>query len=236
MNNLTISFPPGAGGNWFKRMMFNHQSLPISTVNFHYRLGHRQNPIVVAHELDPANFDYLYSGQSYINFYLNVIFKCFHHDLKIFTPDTYTESLLTSINTAKLICQFDNIKSHIYFDYDTLVVSPEVFYQSIDTVCNNNNFKVIEYDDFLIARSKYIHTCVNPVGVYEKFDNMFWVAFVMGELMSYNIVPTDFDIKEFSNWDRCQEFAFKNYQQCKLKKNVHYFDTDIFIPEIFYRK
>ena len=58
---------------------------------------------------------------------------------------------------------------------------------------------------------------------------MYWVCFVIGQLMDYDCIPTDFLITSFDNQDKCKEFAKKNYHLCKLT-NVKFFDTPIHLP------
>ena len=75
----------------------------------------------LVHEIDPLKFKYLLSGKSYFNFYLNVIYKYFHHDKDIFTETDYKNYFLECVNTARFLCKFDHIHKHIFFNFDDLI-------------------------------------------------------------------------------------------------------------------
>jgi hypothetical protein len=231
-----ISFPGGSGGNWLLKLI-NNQLLPSNPVNFHsHEIGLQpsktQNQrIDIVHELDPTKFDYLLSGKSYFNFYLNVIYKTFHHELDIFCQTDYKTHFLECVNTAKFLCKFDQIYDRVFFNYDDLIDSPNNFYAQLYKFQIDNSCSPTSKKDFLIKRNTYINTCVNPSLIKGNFDDMFWVCFIIGQLMNLDLVPTSFLISEYQNQDKCKQFALDNYQYCKLTK-IHDIDTSVFMPNL----
>jgi hypothetical protein len=228
---MIISFPGGAGGNWLAKVL-HHSLISTNSVNFHQPGRHNVLfDLHICHELDPVKFDFLLSGTSYFNFYLNVLFKLFHHERNVFEEQSYKDAFLICVNSARFLCKFDNIKHHVYFNFDDLVLTPELFYQKIIQAQSTYKIPVIQREYFLAARTSFLNTCVNPKQVFENFDNMFWVTFVLGQLMNQDIVPSEFLIHEYHNQARCKEFAQINYYRCGLS-NVHYLDTAVFMPEV----
>jgi hypothetical protein len=108
---------------------------------------------------------------------------------------------------------------------------PGNFYTQLYKFQIEHSYKITSEEDFLLRRNRYVNTCVNPIPIKPKFDNMFWVCFVIGQLMDLDIVPQDFFIYEYQNQDRCKQFALDHYQQCTLTK-THDFDTDVFMPNL----
>jgi hypothetical protein len=229
---INISFPGGAGGNWLLSLLRN-ESLPNNPINFHDH-NHaeiKKYSIKLIHELDPTKFDYLLSGKSYFNFYLNVIYKLFHHDQDIFYQTNYKTHFLECVNTARFLCKFDQIYNHVFFHYDDLIDMPMNFYTQLYKFQIENSYKIISEEDFLLRRNQYVNTCVNPIPIKHNFDNMFWVCFVIGQLMDLDLIPQDFFIYEYQNQDQCKQFALDHYQQCTLTK-THDIDTNVFMPNL----
>lgn len=229
---INISFPGGAGGNWLLNLLCK-DLLPDNPINFHKHnyAQIKKYSIELVHELDPTKFDYLYSGKSYFNFYLNVIYKLFHHDLNIFTQTDYKTHFLECVNTARFLCKFDLIYDHVFFNYDDLIDVPDNFYTQLYKFQIENSHNILSEEDFSLHRDRYIDTCVNPMPIKHNFDNMFWVCFVIGQLMNLDLVPQDFSIHEYQHQDKCKQFALDNYQQCTLTK-IHDIDTNVFMPNL----
>ena len=130
-----ISFPGGSGGNWLYNTLTN-QTYNYGSVNFHTSSDKKEK---LVHEIDPLKFKYLLSGKSYFNFYLNVIYKYFHHDKDIFTETDYKNYFLECVNTARFLCKFDHIHKHIFFNFDDLINAPDNFYTQITKFQIDNN-------------------------------------------------------------------------------------------------
>ena len=231
---IKISFPGGAGGNWLKHTLDILDVPESGIVNFHRRYP-TINDISLIHELDVNKFDFLYSGCSYFNFYLNVVYKLFHHDIRIFDnidiPENYLRAFLELINTAKFLCRFAEIESSIHFDFDELVNDGQLFHNKIQDLQIGNSCPVLSYTDFVKRKQKFVDTCVCPDGIYKNFDNPVWVTFVLGQLMNLNIIPVTFSIYDRKNLELSQQFAQDNYHLCQHNQ-VHMFDTSVVLPKL----
>ena len=212
------------------RKVLLDQSITKDTKNFHYN-NYTDHRIVglKTHSINPSDFDYLYSGSYFFNFYINVLYKHFYLESKKFNNACYNEKFLECVNTARHICKFDNIKHLIFFDFDDLLSAPDTFLSQINCLQRKLNLQETTGIDFLEKRTLFFNTCVNTTKLHENFDNIFWVAFVLGHLMNMDIVPTDFSISAYDNQDLCKQFAETHYNKCVLNK-VHHFETNIHLP------
>jgi hypothetical protein len=228
---MILNFPAGAGGNWLIKVLLN-QPLRENTKNFHYdyfidpRLSGLKD-----HNINPLEFDYLYSGSYFFNFYMNVMYKHFYLESSHFKNANYNGKFLECVNTARHICKFNTINHLIFFNFDNLLFAPDTFLSQINYLQKKLDLQQTSNIDFAQQRTLFFNTCVSTTDVYENFDNMYWVCFVIGELMNYNCVPTNFLISSYENQDKCKEFAQANYKQCKLTK-VHQFNTNVYLPNL----
>jgi hypothetical protein len=229
---MIISFPGGAGGNWLNSVINNANITDQNLVNFHQTTSTDKPTISsIVHSLDINEFDYLYSGTSYFNFYLNVMFKLFYHELNLFKSSTYETAFLECVNTARYICKFDSIQNHIFFNFNDLVNHNDQFLNQVHVAQRKYNGSLTDERQFEKLRFLFLSTMINPSKIYKNFDNMLWVCFVLGQLMNYDIDLPTFTIGDIANQDKCRQFAFENYKHCRLT-DVYYFDTDNFFPEV----
>ena len=234
-DNVTIFYPMGAGGAWLKSTLaltpLNNQKY----VNFHgwstnNSHSNQQSWVNLKHTIeDIGGSDLIFSGSSYFNFFVNHIYKHYCYEKDIFNKNNYDYYWLTIVAASYGICKYNKFIDVLYFNFDDLIRQPDIFYKKIVELQTNSNKPVIDFDNFLFRQKKFIYTCVNINGMIENFDNMYWVAFVLGQLMIYKIHPT-FPIAKIDNQDRCKQFARDNYHNCKLNNFVN-FDTTIFLPK-----
>ena len=233
-----ISFPNGAGGNWLAATIMRGVKIADDSMR-HWHGESSQHwdnashskvmPFLLEHETDPAYFSHLFSGSLYFNFYLNFVYKFGIIDGQI-TKD-YHSRFIDLVNSAKFICLFEELKDRVHFDFDNLLLDDPVdFYNKVTRFQSMIDCNQISFKDFKQSRDNFIKSCVNPSNIYENFDNLYWVAFVVGQLMNQNIVPTSFSIFDQNNFELCKQFAFDNYDKCAIRK-VHYFNNNIFMPE-----
>lgn len=228
---ITLSYPGGSGGNWLKRLIINdfaQQKLP--GINFHHGNMDPGAHLCLVHELDPSKFTHLYSGEFYFNFYANVLHKHYVAETSILDQD-YHAAFLECVNTARYICNFHELKHLVSLDFEDLIYRPSEFANQVWALQTQNQFKVVDYDQYLEHRKSFFDTCVNVTDVFENFDNMVWVAFVIGQLMNYNIIPGEFKIYSLDHQDQCRQFAIDNYHHCMLKR-VHYFDSSVMLDDL----
>jgi len=226
---MILNYPGGAGGNWLKKVLLN-QPLRQNTKNFHYD-RHSNNKIIGCkdHSLNPLDFDYLYSGSYFFNFYVNVIYKHFYLEVDKFNNKNYKETYLECINTSRHICKYATIKDLIFFNFDNLLFEPETFLIQVNCVQEKIKLQETSITNFLQQRKLFFDTCVSTAELHENFDNSVWVAFVLGQLMNLDIVPTDFVISDYDNQNLCMQFAKANYDKCTLNE-VHHFNTNVQLP------
>jgi hypothetical protein len=227
---MILSFPGGAGGNWLQKVILNKPIAKDST-NFHY--GYTGKHISYNHSVILSEFDYLYSGSYYFNFYINVLSK-FFNESEFFKEQNYSSMLLEYVNTARHICKFDNLTQHIFLNFDHLIDNPNKFLGCVNQLQTILNVPQTQESEFLLYRDRFFSTCVDPSGIYENFDNMVWTTFVIGQLMNFDCTPLDFSIADFANQDLCKKFAKEHYGLCKLNK-VHHFDTNVHLSDLLYK-
>jgi hypothetical protein len=221
---MIISFPGGAGGNWLQTVIDNEPITHRNKINFH---RHSINSDVrLIHSLNPTEFDCLYSGSYYFNFYVNVMYKHFYAETDLFTHNNYKEYYTKCVGTARYICLFDTIKDLIRLDFDRLISDPESFYQSLQQQVPG---WTMDFSDFSNRKTDFFSTFVETENLYENFDSQFWVTFVLGQLMNHDIYPQDFNIYDPSTQHLSSQFAQDNYKFCQLKNN-HNFKTGIILP------
>jgi hypothetical protein len=226
---IILNFPGGAGGNWLRKVLLN-QELKQGTKNFHYNENKNyQISFKKLHSVDPLDFDYLYSGSYFFNFYVNVIYKHFYLETDKFDNETYNKKFLECVNTARHICKFDTIKHLIFFNFDDLLFAPANFLTQVNYLQKKIQYQETSIDKFLEQKKLFFNTCVSTTELYENFDDSIWVAFVIGQLMNLDIIPTDFVISDYNNKHLCRQFANVNYNKCTLNK-VYHFETNVQLP------
>lgn len=230
---IKISFTIGGGGNWLQSMI-NFEELDPNPVNFHQ---HKKNKnynfemsVGTEDSLDPTKFDYLFSGKAYFNFYINQLYKEYHHEFDYFNQNDYKTCFLKCVDTARFICRFDKIYDHTFFNFDDLINFPNKFYNKLIEFQTVNKFDQTTFEDFSTRREKYISTCPIITELYENFDNMIWVCFILGQLLHLGIYPTDFFMYEQENQQKCIKFAKDHYNKCLLN-NAHHFNSSICLPK-----
>lgn len=227
---MVIYFPLGAGGNWLKSTLIQEPLTNKNYVNFHSKPHACNAWIRLEHQIDNYTpLDLILSGTTYFNFFVNHVYKHYHYERNLFKNTEYNYYWPTLIAASYGICKYNKFINSIYFNFDDFIDQSDVFHKKITNLQESVNKSVISYDEFFYRRAKFIQTCVNIDGLAENFNNMYWVAFVMGQLMIHKIYPT-FSIFENYNQDLCKQFAQDNYHKCKLNNSIN-FKTEIFLPE-----
>lgn len=230
---MILNFPGGAGGNWLRKVLLGHKIL-LRSRNFHYSTADTNRHEVVClntHSIDPADFDWLYSGSYYFNFFANVIFKGVLTDQEFYSK-SFDQQFLQCVNTARHICRFHSIKHLIFFNFNDLVNDPLRLFSCIEDVKQKYTWPKLTYQDFLIHRHAYFETCVNTSDLFENFNHPLWLAFLLGQLMNKEITPLDFSIRKSENLGLVKTFAELNYHHCELTDH-HCFDSSIKMPNFF---
>ena len=211
----------GAGGNWLSATLAQTPMAEDHYKNFHHTVPNRWV------KLSHSGPGLLFSGTNYFNFFVNHILKLYHYELNMFETKDYAHNWMTMVALGKGICKFNDL--HVDIDADKLFNNPDAFYSTVVGLQKLHNKPIIGTDDFLYRREKFIKSCVNIDNMVENFDDMIWVAFVLGQLLYYNIYPS-FPINELANQLLCKQFARENYHHCKLR-NITNFNTQVFLPK-----
>ena len=230
---MILNYPGGAGGQWLSKILLGHE-IKKNPRNFHYQTPSKNRVNIktaLFHNVDPATFDCLYSGSYYFNFFVNVIYKAFLEQSQ-FQNGNFATQFLRCVDTARHICKFEEIKHLIYFNFDDLLHDPHIFFNQVQLIQQQQQWPEINYDNFLLKRELFFETCVSTQDLFEKFDKTTWVAFVMGQLMNKDIVPTEFLMQDCANLNLTKKFAKLHYSKCDLVK-VHHFNTQIKMPAFF---
>ena len=228
MNQIVICYPLGAGGNWLKSTLVQDPLLDKHYINFHKT---DQHWVLLRHDVDNrSTSDLIFSGTAYFNFFVNHVYKHYYHEHDLFNTTNYNHYWPTIVAASYGICKYNKIINMIDFDFDNLIGQPEIFHKKLIHLQKTVNKPLIGIDDFFYRRSKFIASCVNIDTIVEQFDNPYWVAFVLGQLMIDNIYPS-FSISEIDNQNLCKKFAQDNYHRCNLNKFIN-FDTETILPKL----
>ena len=224
----TISFPGGSGGNWL-RAVIEQEPLLDNQIHFHSHPRKQGLLVETSHSTNPSEFDYLFSGSYYFNFFVNVVYKCFHMGNRFTETGTYQDYYTESVNTARYLCSFAQLTDLIFFNFDDLITNDRPFFQQITNAFPESQ---LLYPTFLQYKNAFFKTMVRTDNLYENFDSQIWVTFLLGQLMNYDIVPKDFSIYNKDNQHLATQFVKDNYKHCQLR-NVHHFDSNIVMPNLF---
>lgn len=228
---ITINFPGGAGGNWLCSIIdfAENSSIENHLINFHNTKKCHVNYI---HSLDTTGYDYIFSGKSIFNFYLNVVHKFYQYERNITNKDYQTRSK-KYFEVSRFLFDFINVNRSIDLNFDDLVSDNIKFYNKIIDVQQAHNLITIPHDEFLYRKSKFFKTCVNPDPVFKNFDNPVWVFFLLGILDRIDISPSGqehFYMFQEEDFNRAKNFVFKYFYN--VPDIVYYkFDTDVFFND-----
>jgi hypothetical protein len=224
-----LYYPMGAGGHWLKSTI---TQVPLEDKHYSHfhELDIEESWIRLQHLDTFSDNGLIFSGSYYFNFFVNHMYKCYHSQQNLFDNYDHETHWKLMISVSFGICQSVKNKKYIDFNFDNLIIDPNNFYNTIVDLQKTDNKPIISYDDFLHRRKKFIDSCVNIDNLIENFDNKFWIAFVLGQLMLHDISPI-FSITDPDNQDLCKKFAKDHYKQCQLK-NFSMIDTKVFLPTI----
>lgn len=237
-----LCYVPGSGGNWLRRIVIK-EPLQSGSANFHRdcngnlgRFGHLSSSLgklvpgvdLIHHYT--SHHDYFFSGTCYFNFYLNKLYKFDQIENKFFDQFHYTKWVNKCLHTAQWIFDFEKHIDHCNINFVDLVHDPKEFLQQANQICNQISVPVLTSDEFLPLRAQFLETCVNPDSVYENWNNMFWVLFVVAELELRGITPQDFAVNDPNEVQNLISFAKNNYHACTLKHVVP-ISSNVCMPE-----
>lgn len=214
---VTINFPGGAGGNWLISILTS-EPLPTGPVlNWHNHAKSKyENPFRLVHHLNDQ-YDILYSGTYYFNFYLNLLFKHYLVDAN-FQP-TYQQRFDKMFEVARWLWDWHQIHSHKPADlsFDDLVTNRLTFYESMCRLQESHDLPCTKVNEFETRRNLFFETCVKSDDQFENFNSMTFVIFVLAWLERQGHYPhehTHFIMNDPKNQHRCKKFVSEHYHLC----------------------
>jgi hypothetical protein len=227
---IRINFPGGAGGHWLLSVLLIDPMLTTKAPHWHH-IKH-VDTFKLVHNLD-ERYEILFSGNFYFTFYLNVLFKTFHLG-QLFEPG-YQARFDKLFEVARWLCDWHSIhgKKHADLFFDDLIADHLTFYHNLVKIQQSQNVPCIDLDDFERRRALFFETCVNTDKLFENFDNMTFVVFVLAWLERQGRTPHEqshFIMNDPANQRLCKKFARDNYDLCPSIKN-HVFQSGIKCPE-----
>lgn len=228
-----LSFPGGAGGNWIKKVLFDHP-FDYNTENGHFHAGTDilYPSIKLSH--DTKQFDILLNGDCCLNISLNLAVKFHMIQARNYVDASWGEAfanMLDCVNsTIEKYSEFSVINPDL--NYATLFVDSEVFFKQVQKIQKKLNLKTIDYENFLQKRKRYIDSCVSTTNIINNWDNEFWVIYVLGDLQQQGICPETFSVFDRKNYNKTRQWAQENFHRCKYPTSYVMLDTPIKINTI----
>lgn len=182
MKSQVLLYPPGAGGSWLIHTL--HQ-LPIQPLRPHFHTVWQDPELMqsVHHQsMDVKKISELlvvFGGDSWFNMYLNLIYKLYHLErgwLVTQQPDFLIRKM---INLVTVIREHEPYARD--FVWEWLFYDWQRFYQRVATFQQQYQSNVIVPAEFASRRIQYIATCVNPMLIFEDWNNLYWTCAVLGQ-------------------------------------------------------
>jgi hypothetical protein len=182
LKHHTLLYPPGAGGSWLISTLHQHPlnqwqphfhevwKHPDLMQNIHHRSlnGQKLGPSLVT-----------LGGQSWFNFYLNLIYKLYHLE-RGWLIESQREFLIHKmVNMVTVIREHEIYQKN--FEWEWLFYDRTKFYQHVADFQLKHCAGLIDPQDFERRCQRYIDTCVNPIMIFEDWDNLYWVCAVLGQ-------------------------------------------------------
>lgn len=204
MKDCTLLYPPGAGGSWLISTL--HQ-LSWCQNQPHYHNVWRQSELMqnihhrVLANYQPPNI-VVFGGVSWFNFYLNTIYKLYHLERSWLTPDRAPFLINKMIELVSVIREHERYRNN--FEWEWLFDNQPRLHQTITEFQLQHGADAIDCNNFEQRAQHYIHTCVNPVLIFEDWSNLYWVCAVLGQAQyqSHQLDLTDFCVGALSNQAR----------------------------------
>jgi hypothetical protein len=217
---INLYFTTGAGGRWLEQILHLEIFPELNYINFHQphdRSKDRSKRWCIASH-SSTNFDLTYSGEFKFNFFCNHVYKQLHHTITLYEEE-YSKWFKKSVACAYGIEKEVAILDKIDFDFGDLLQQPNSFLEQITDLQKKHNQPTITDDKYFFhSRELFLNSCVNTDNYYKNFDSVWWVIFVLGQLMEYNIYP-EVDIGLETNYNKVRDFAWKNQDKVSICKN-----------------
>jgi len=223
---IHLSFVNGIGGHWLRQLIL---AMPIDTKTGNFHVKRFPNDVVfISHEL--KNFDYLYYGEHWFNFYLNQIYKLHHIERNIFATKSYKECFMQCMTVASLL-KFRPLADQAFFKFEDLLFDTDKFLKCVHHVQDQLQIEKISQEFFLAAREKFFSTCVEARDIYNNVDNTFWICYALGELQSQGLTPGNFIVADLKNRDLCLDYIHQHRHNLKQSIPIYQFNSGVVMPQ-----
>lgn len=228
---INISYINGIGGNWLRRVILNYPT--ISTKGNFHRVFPRDEyfrdnePLLLTHDFE--NFDYVYYGEYWFNFYLNQVYKLDHLDRNIFSTQSYRECFLQCMTETHIV-KYRSLADQAFFKFEDLLFDTDKFLECVHHVQNQLQIEKVSRTSFLESRNNFFSTCVDVEDIYNNKDNTFWICYALGELQCLGFDP-EFIVSDLANKERCVEFIEDHRHHLIQDMKIYKFNSGIVMPE-----
>lgn len=217
-----INFPGGAGGNWLASVL-KCDPMPASPIVYwHNHTNFKiDSTFKMVHSLKD-DYDILYSGSYYFNFYLNVLLKSYQIDRNF--QSGYQNKFDQMFEVARWLYDWATIHGTKTADlvFDDLITDHLTFHKNVIKIQQSHDLHTIDLNEFEMRREKFFETCVRSDDVFGNFDNMTFVVFVLAWLEQADWFPHDdthFIMNDPNNQHLCKKFAADHYDMCRGIQN-----------------
>lgn len=222
---INLSYVPGIGGNWLKKIVLN---IPIIGIAGHFHSPHiPTKQLAINHDL--VKFDYLYYGEHWFNFYLNQIYKLCHLDMNMFSTLSYEKCFLQCVTEAHLL-KFRSLADRAFFKFEDLLFDPEKFLWCVHQLQGQLQVEKVGQESFFNSRKAFFSTCVDVNDSYNNTNNIFYICYALGELKCVGFTPTNFLINDPTNREKCLEYIHQHRKYLMLDIPVYHFNSAVTMP------
>ena len=222
---------PGIGGQWLKKVILN---IPTSGIKGHFHDNVARttetksfNKLFTGHM--HKEFDYLYYGEYWFNFYLNQVYKHLHLRMNIFSTQSYEKCFLQCVTEAHMI-EFRSLADRAFFKFEDLLCNPEKFLWCVHQLQGQLQVEKISQESFFNSRKHYFSTCVDVNDSYNNTDNIFYICYALGELKCVGFTPTHFLINDPTNREKCLEYIHQHRKYLMSDIPVYHFNSAVTMP------
>lgn len=230
-----LAFPGGAGGNWVKKTLNNHNWEEFSNLDHggHFHQGNDSlYQLELTHDFEQA--DFRLSGDCCLNVFLNQTVKFHKFQNNSYQDKTWSEAfdqiINNAVDTARL---WEHARKYpIDLNYRALFFNPGLFHAQLDRVAEALELEPVSRVYYENSRMRYVQSCVSTEEVYADWDNEVWTAYVLGDLQYQEIYPSDIDVMDKSSYTDTVKWAREHVRKCLIVNSWVPLRTDLKVASI----
>lgn len=212
MNNLTICYPGGAGGNWISNLIhcLTHSIYPEpSNVNFHSH--NKSTQVQLTHDVSNKQ-QVFFNGQALFNIYLNVVLK-FRLTEQVLYSKSIREQFETLASEASSKLFF--VDERVDINWNDIFCNETAFVDSLYSVLDSHHV-IYNKNNNIVKQAliNYRASCVNPKNYFGNFDNLLWLGWCNGiSKHLWKDWPLVDSVVEMQNFLRPKQEFFKEFTE-----------------------